>query len=470
MFKEYSNHSALKSGAWFTISNFLIKAIGFITTPIFTRLLTKAEYGDFSNFLTWAGIVYIITSLNLEASLVRGKFDFKDDFSNYLFSITSLAEISTAIWFFVFQVFKSEIASAFSVNEIYINCMFVYLFFEPIINIYINAKRLIFQYKQVAVISFALSTISSALAVVLVITMDNKLLGRTMGYIIPYALIGTVLFINNISCKSKLVLSYWKYALIITLPYIPHLLSMFLLWNMDKAMIKRICGAEDLALYSLAYTVGSLITILANSVNSAYSPWLGEKLNSKEYEQIRRISVPYVGIAAVFTICVALITPEILYILGGSAYLEAERVLPLVAASCLVQFVYCMYVNVEQFEKKTIGMAIASALAAFINFVTNYLFIPKYGYLAAACTTLASYICLLLMHMLLVKIIDRSHVYRNVPIISITLIASVAIIFIVFIINNLIIRYVIFTILLIIVLFVGFYKRKTVRDFLIKRK
>ena len=38
-----NNKKALKSGVWYTASNFLDKSIGFITTPIFTRLLTKSR-------------------------------------------------------------------------------------------------------------------------------------------------------------------------------------------------------------------------------------------------------------------------------------------------------------------------------------------------------------------------------------------------------------------------------------------
>ena len=57
-------NKVIKSGVWFTVSNFIMKSIGFITTPIFTRLLTKAEFGDFNNFQTWMMILLYITSLN----------------------------------------------------------------------------------------------------------------------------------------------------------------------------------------------------------------------------------------------------------------------------------------------------------------------------------------------------------------------------------------------------------------------
>ena len=36
-----NNVKALKSGIWYTAANFLTKSIGFITTPIFTRLTMR---------------------------------------------------------------------------------------------------------------------------------------------------------------------------------------------------------------------------------------------------------------------------------------------------------------------------------------------------------------------------------------------------------------------------------------------
>ena len=89
-----------------------------------------------------------------------------------------------------------------------------------------------------------------------------------------------------------------------------------------------------------------------------------------------------------------LIAPEILLILGGKSYLEAVYVITPVAMGCVCQFLYTMFVNIEQFKKKTVGMAVASMIAACVNLILNYIFIPRIGYLAAAYTTLVGYVCL----------------------------------------------------------------------------
>ena len=366
----------------------------------------------------------VVSSLNLEASLIRARFEFDSDLDSYLLSMVCLSEISTAVVFFIVNMNMHLFEEWFLLNPTQIRAMFLYLFFYPPVVLFQNAERFKYKYKWTVAISMAVSLGASALSVLFVVTWEDKLAGRIAGYLIPVTVIGIIVIIYYIVKGKKVKTAYWKYALPFSLPFIPHLLSMFLLGSMDKAMIKSICGSEDLALYSLSYTIGSLITILVNSMNGAFSPWLGEQLSQKNYSSIKKVSVPYVLCFAYCALGLVLITPEVLLLMGGEAYMEAKYVMPPVTAGCLMQFVYCLYVNVEQYEKKTIGMAIASVIAAVFNYVTNYVFIRMYGYQAAAYTTFFGYFFLLIMHMYLVFRIGHSSLYDNKKILSISIITS----------------------------------------------
>ncbi len=406
-------NKAISSGIWFTISNFIVRSIGLITTPIFTRLLSKTEFGDYNNFVTWTGISLVVVSLNLEASLIRARFDFEKDLKNYVASLIALSTLSTVIWYLLALIFHNSVTNILLMDFKYVTCMFIYLLFYPAINIFQTAERFQYKYKLTVAISLAVSVLTSLLSVILVFTMSDKFLGRTLGYTIPVLIIGGILIGYCILKKYHVKVKYWKYALPFTFPYIPHLLSMNLLSGMDRIMIKKFCGAEDLALYSLAYTCGSLITILVSSINSAYSPWLGEKMTKKNYDTIQKVSLPFAVSFWYMAGGAILIIPELLFVLGGSSYMEAKYVMPPVAASCILQFIYCMYVNVEQYEKKTGSMALASVISVLLNYVLNSIFIPRYGYMAAAYTTYASYFFLMILHMLIVKKIGMAHVYQN---------------------------------------------------------
>ena len=127
----------------------------------------------------------------------------------------------------------------------------------------------------------------------------------------------------------------------------------------------------------------------------------------------------------IMAILIMLLSPEVLMILGGRSYLEAKYVMTPVAMGCVCQFLYTLFVNVEQYKKNTIGMAIASVSAAFLNYFLNLLFIPIYGYIAAAYTTLVSYLFLLIVHMLLVKRMGYEKTYSYIYIIRVTLVMMV---------------------------------------------
>lgn len=406
-----NNRKALKSGVWYTASNFLVKSTMLVTTPVFTRLLTHEEFGIFNNYSSWLSIVTIIITLNLESTLISARFDYEEEFDGYIFSMLLLSLLSSVAWLIIINGNRVFFSSFFDLDIRYINVMLIYLLFLPAVNMFQMRERYYFEYKKTVITSIILSVTTAILSVLLVVNMSNRLDGRVIGAVVPTILLGIFFYVYFWKKGKKVSFQYWKYAIPICLPYIPHLLSLTLLNSTDRVMITKICGPEQTALYSLAYTCGMMINILVASLNGAFAPWLGERIHKEEYREVRRFSYIYILAFLFMSVGVMLLSPEFLYILGGESYMEAIYVLAPVSMGCVCQFLYTMFVNVEQFKKKTGGMAIGSATAALINFVLNLIFIPKFGYLAAAYTTLVGYVVLLLIHMYLVKRLGLNDIY-----------------------------------------------------------
>lgn len=436
-----NNIKALKSGVWYTASNLLVKSIGFITTPFFTRILTHAEYGVFSNFTSWLSIMTIFVTLNLESTLISARFDYEDDFDGYILSMLSLSFISTLLWLLIMNLGSNFFSSFMNLDIKYINAMLVYLLFLPAVSMFQTRERYYFDYKKTVLTSIILAVGTAMLSVVLVVYLTDSLLGRIIGSIVPTILMGLYFYYFFIREGKNINIDHWMYAIPICLPYIPHLLSMTLLNSTDKVMITKICGAEETALYSLAYTCGIIITLLITSLNGAFAPWLGERINNDEYESVKSFSYIYVLAFLFMAIGIMLISPEVLFILGGDSYMEAIYVLAPVSMGCICQFLYTMFVNVEQFKKKTSGMAIGSAMAAIVNFGLNMIFIPKIGYLAAAYTTLISYILLLLIHMYLVRRLGFQELYDYKFIGGVVITGIVIMTIIIFLYSHTLLRY-----------------------------
>lgn len=461
-----NNIKALKSGIWYTISNFLVHSVDIITMPIFTRLLTKEQFGLYNNYMSWRNILTIVITMDLGATLTRARFDFKRNFDEYILSILSLSTLSATVWFILFAVFRKKVEELLGVDYVYINAMLLYMVFLPAVSYFQGRERNLFKYKRTIATSMFITISTSLLSLIMVTLMKNKLGGWIWGSIIPTVAVGAVFFVLFIERGKRIDPSYWGYALTICLPYIPHLLSMNVLNSTDRVMIRKWCGAEDTALYSLAYSCCTIVTLLTSSINSAYAPWLGEQLYEKHYSEIRRFSKYYISGFAYLAIGIMLLAPEVLLILGGKNYLEARYVMPPVAMGCICQFLYTMFVNVEQFMKKTVGMAIASASAALLNVILNWLLIPRFGYIAAAYTTLIGYLWLLVVHMFLVYRIGLAKVYNYKFVGFMAMGLCLPMIGMHFLYANSILRYIVVAVYIVLMLTVGWKERINIQTML----
>ncbi len=405
--------AAIRSGVWYTAAAVVEKGVWMCSISLLTRLLTKAEYGTYTNYTSWLSILTILATLNLESTLISAVRDFRNRLDSYLLSLLCISATLTTLWMGLVLVFHSQAEKIMQLDDRYIFCMLVYLLFLPAVTLFRNKERFDYHYRRSVLVGTGTALLSELTALVLMLCMPDKLTGRIVGSILPTMAVGTVLYVYFIRCGRKPELTHVCYALPITLPYVPHLLSMIILHSMDKIMITHLCGEEENALYSLAYNCGMMVALLQTPMNEAFSPWLAKRLAANEHQTVRQMSLPYFGMLAYGALGVMLVSPEVLWVLGGTQYAEVRYVMLPIILGCVCQFAYTMLVNVEQYHKKTVGMVLASVSAAILNCILNLIFIPRFGYHAAAYTTLVSYFWLYVMHLFLVRRLGYGHLYRN---------------------------------------------------------
>lgn len=462
-----SNKKAIKSGAVYAIATIINAILVLITTPYFTRFMSQETFGEYNNFLSWYNILSVF-SLNLSSTLISARDDFKDEIKSYIYSMTILNFIMNGFLLFVLMIFSDFFNQVSGLGNEYMILMCVYIAFYQVFQIYQVNERFNFRYKLSAWLIIICAIISSGVSIILVQIMKNQLLARVLGLIVPTVLIGIfneIVFINN---DSRIQMKYWWYALPICIPYIPHLLSLTVLNSLDKTMISNFVGNKATAIYSIAYTCGSTISIIVGILNNAYVPWMAEKLRNNEDSTIRKFSKYYIILFQFILLGILLISPEIVLVLGGSSYMDAVKIIPAIMIGCSMQLIYTMYVNIEQYYKNTKWMAFISVLAALTNGVLNYILIPRMGYQIAAITTLGSYVILALGHILIVQKMGYGR-YYNTTLCVLAIFADVILVFLCeFLYQNITIRVLIITAYVLIIIYV-IYKRKTMLLSFIKR-
>ena len=410
MFKvRDTNKKALKSGVWYTIANFIVKGATFLTTPIFTRLMSQSDVGLYANFNSWLSIFLIITTFDLYTSISVARFDFKKNINEYISSNLVFGTTITFAFFLIFLAFKDTFLSFFGLSFLELFIIFVYCSVYPAFQMFQLKCRIDYKYKASVFLSVISVLLSIALSLILVLTLSDKYTGRYIGYLLPQIIFCLVLYIYLLAKGKKLFSKkYWVYGFTISFPLIWHALAGNILTSSDRLMIKSICGETDTALYSVAYSCGILVQVLWISMNSAWSPWAMERFEAKEYTSVKKASIPYCLFFGFVVLILLLIAPELLYIMGGDNYMNAVDVIPPIAVSFIFNFVYGFYVDIELYSKKQIVVAINTVTAAILNIVLNLLLIPIFGYKIAAYTTLAGYMALFVLHFISCCILKKA--------------------------------------------------------------
>ena len=81
--------------------------------------------------------------------------------------------------------------------------------------------------------------------------------------------------------------------------------------------------------------------------------------------------------------------------------------IPVVTLGVYFTFIYDLFATVEFYYGATQYVMFASIIGAVLNVVLNALFIPRFGFIAAAYTTLVCYIVFMAMHYLFSKKVLR---------------------------------------------------------------
>lgn len=406
---------ALKAGIWYTVSSICIKGISIITTPIYTRILSTSDYGIVATFTSWYSLISIFCVLSLTYSIGRAKLDYQGRLKEYIGSMQVLSAIVTTVIILSMLIFISPLSGWMELSPVLMVILAVYLFFSPAVSFAQNGYRYEYKYKQNIIISVftSVSTVFFSFAFI-ALFRDARYVGRCLGIALPMVILGVIYWCSNIKNRTiGINKEFWKYGLRLSLPLVIHTISLNILSQSDRLLITKYCGSSYTGIYSLAYSYALLINLVIGAANEAWLPWFHDIYYIKKYDDIKKNVKPFIVLECVFGLGCISLAPEAIAVLGGKSYSEGVYAVPPIVLGVICQYVYTHYVNVQMTLKRTGYVSIGTAFAAALNIVLNIIFIPKYGFVAAAYTTLAGYVTLMLLHYLINKFIMKSDIYDN---------------------------------------------------------
>lgn len=464
---------AAKASIWFVFCSLLQKGIAFLTTPIFTRLMSTEQYGQVTMFNSWLEIFTIFATLNLFYGVYNNALTkYSDDKEQVTSSMLGLCTTLTLAVFLIYLCLQDYINIITGMNTFMTVVLFSEVLFIPAFRFWSTKQRFEYKYKALVVSTVLISILTPLLGVPAVLFYDEKGYAKIITGVISQLIIAISLYIfifknGRLFYKKE----YWKYALSFNFPLIPHYLSSTILNQCDRVMIDNMCGTDKAGIYGLAYTVGAIVIIFNEAIMNSFTPWTYQNLKAQNYYEIKNISRYLIVIIAVISFVLVLIAPEIIWILGGNKYAEGAWIIAPIASSIFFRFLYNLYGNIEFYFEENYFIMLASVACAVVNIVLNYIFISKYGYLAAGFTTLICFAFYSFSHYLFSTRVLKKHtslstLYDNRFIFVIGFILLLMTIVTIKLFDYLYIR---FSIILVTGI-VGFFYRKNVLEIVLKIK
>ncbi len=402
----------IRASFWFLVCSFLQKGISFLTTPIFTRLLSTAEYGNYGVYTSWESILTVFITLQLSMGVyTQGLVKFEEDRDVFSSSLLGLTSLIAGVWLLLFAVFHVFFSKVFELNTVQLTTIPINVWLMAICAFWSTDQRVDYKYRKLVIITVLASVLRPVAGIIAVSVFEDKVTARILSTTLVYAVLYLGLFISLMR-KGKIFFhkKYWGYALAFNLPLLPHYLSTSILNGADRIMIKRMVGEDEAGIYSLAYSVSMIMTTFNTALLKTVEPWLYKNIRNKRFNQFSKVAEPSFILVAILNLLLIVLAPDVIRIFAPSTYYEAIWVIPPVAMSVFFTYIYTFFAVFEFYYEKTAFISVATVIGAAVNIVTNYVFIKIFGYLAAGYTTLFCYMMFALMHYLFMKNIIKENI------------------------------------------------------------
>jgi len=397
---KFNSIPVFKNIAWLFFDKLFRMGIGLVVATWLARYLGTQQYGVFNYLTAIVSIMTIVSLLGLDSIVVKELVD-NPRKSKFILSTVFLLRLFSGIFSFLICViiinfFKGNEPDVLKVGII-LSTVLIFQSLSTSIDLYYQSKVLSKFTVYAQNLSFILS---SVIKVYLILENAN---------LIAFAIVTSLeIFLNSLFLGfAYLKISKETFALKVRMQFVvsfikkgwPLMFSGLLIMiymRIDQIMIGEMVNSAAVGTYSAALKLSEIWYFLPVIICNSFFPSIIEA--KKESEQvyinkIQRLLDQLVMISLAVSVVVSVFAGNIIAILYGSEYSQAAIILSIHIWTSVFVFLGVAssnYFVLENLQKK---MLLRAALGVVVNIGLNLVFIPLYGPIGAAISTLISQCC-----------------------------------------------------------------------------
>ena len=407
--------SLAKQTAIYGLSSIIGKFLNYLLVPIHTHRMAAESggYGIVTNFYAYTALLLVLLTFGMETTFFR--FSNKEKVNpDKAFSTAGLSVGLVALVFLLLvSVFLKPIAGAldYASHPEFVEIMAIIVAFDAFQSILF--ARLRYENRALKFMTLKLSFIVLSLLLNLFIfylapylkehypaMMEWYHASYQVGYIFIANLICTTLvnfgFIKEIKklrlgIDRDLLRQMLKYTWPILLLGLAGILNQVA----DKIVFKKIVpgleGEEQLGIYGACVKIAMIMAMITQAFRYAYEPFVfGGKQDKADKESQAKVMKYFIIFTLLAFLAVVMYMPLLKYLVGAD-YREGLRVVPIVMMAEIFMGIYFNLSFWYKLTDQTWWGAIFSAIGCVVLLAINFIFVPKYGYMACAWGGFAGY-------------------------------------------------------------------------------
>lgn len=375
----------------FLISEGFSKIISFLAVPYFVNLLDKDAFGELSLYWISVPIFSIFVDLSTRSYIKKIYFDDNVKIKNVLTAHNYLS-IITLLILVLFYGFFNILLGWTIVSKTIDLYILVNAFLYAVIENYMSFLQIKGNSNKYSVV-FALRNGSPY--IITAIIFSSSWIDIKVFPIVQAAVYGLIFIwviykgfaIISVKTIYKLIVKGLKFSL----PILPSMISSISLIYIDRFLIKYYYSTQEVAEYTVAYVIASLVPMVFNATGKWWQTFLFKELKENNKFKILKIFKLYALIIIALAVFIVVFRTQFVLLMSNKEYLKVADIIPVLIIGMIFQFLYTSSINVPFYYGKTSLFIIPSISAFVINLVLNIILIPIIGYKAAALTTAIAY-------------------------------------------------------------------------------
>jgi O-antigen/teichoic acid export membrane protein len=389
------------TGAAYTASSVISKLFAVALLPVYTRHLTRADYGAAEVLLAAVVALSIFFRLGIVEALLRFYYRYTD-------RVGQTAVVRTSVAFLLLTTTAGTLAAAAfaaplsdlllghrdtGLALIAIGGLWVFTNYELMMALFRLDERARDYFRA----SIANVLLTIGLTVWLVVVRDEGARGLLLGNFGASAVILAALFFVH---RERVAVvpsgAFLRPMLRFGLPTMPAELSLYALNFIDRIALVRFVGLAEAGLYSLAVKFSQVVTVVVRAFNLAWPPLAYSIRDDDEARRAYSMIVTYYLLLA-FTIVLALSLEArwVARFLAAPAFFDSYKAIPLVSTGVTLYALFLVLsVAVGRVGRTELNFPV-TATAAGCNVALNVLLVPSLELVGAGLALVGSYLVML---------------------------------------------------------------------------